>query len=277
MAVAALAALVIVPAACGGDDDEAGNRDTVAVRPAPAPTVPDSPLGPPPPVTEDERAPSEVDVDPRPGDRRPDAPDDPDDAAADDPQSPAPAPSDGSALAVRRAVSETLATSGLRGARVTVSGGASTVRVELPRARACGSSASPERLAASIRSLDPAIRTVRITVAGTGQALGAYRRARCENGSGTPADGGAGAAYYKRGRGPFTSPAFAISSRRFTVTYRNESDFFQAFVMRSGRSEPSVLSSLRPGSGSGAFRGPGRFRLKINASGRWTVTVRDGG
>ena len=269
-----------------GDGDEPAKKP--GPRPesslfGPAPTVPEAPEPDP-----DEPLLGAVDAEaePKAKGRRASGPG----AGADDlgdpsgPAPPPPAPGD-SGLAVRSAVSDTVAEAGYTGAEVQVSGGGREVSVAVRRSQACDEDATTgERLTSRIRSAAPDARTVRVSVAGSGQSLSSYRRSRCEGAAPPPRRGGerpgsGRVVYSRRGRGPFTTPTFAISGRAWTVAYRNDSDFFQGFAYRSGRAkaEPLILSSTRPGSGSGSFRGPGRFRLKINAADGWSVTVRDAG
>ena len=203
-----------------------------------------------------------------------------DDIAASLPAPPPPAPAD-TGLAVRRAVSDTLAEIGYAGAKVAVSSGGRVVDIGVRASQACSRSApTGDRLVARIREGHPDMDTVRVTVAGTSLALGAYRRSRCAAPALAPAPRpttGTGAVVYStRGTGPLTTPAFAITARTWTVTYRNDSDFFQASVLKSGRIQPFVLSSTRRGTSTESLRGPGRFQLKVTAGDAWSVTVRDG-
>jgi hypothetical protein len=194
-------------------------------------------------------------------------------ASADVPAPPPPSLAD-AGLAVRRAVSDTLAGLGYAGAKVDVSGGGSVVDVGVRRSQACSRTAPiGDRLVARIREGHPGMHTVRVTVTGTGLALTAYRRARCA----TAAPAGDGAVVYsKSGTGPLTTPPFTIAARTWTVTYRNDSDFFQASVLKGGRLQPFVLSSTHRGTGTATFHGPGSFQLKVTAGDAWSVSVRDG-
>lgn len=197
------------------------------------------------------------------------------------PAPPAPDPRTDGAAAVRQAVTDTLGSVGYAGAKVEVSDGGRVVRIAVRRSQACDRDALVgARLTSRIRSGLPEIETVRVTVAGSGRSLSDYRRTRCGGGGtggGSPSGGGTGRAVYsKRGSGTFTTPRFTIAARTWTVTYRNESDFFQAFVVKDGRIQPFVLTSDRRGTGTETFRGPGRFQLKINGAEGWSVTVRDG-
>jgi hypothetical protein len=211
------------------------------------------------------------------------------DAAADadvaaDPAPPAADPLADTGAAVRTAVTDTLASIGYAGAKVEVVDGGRIVNVGVRRSQACDRDApAGDSLVRRIRAGLPEIQTVRVTVSGSGQSLSEYRRSRC--GTAPPRTGGDGdeddaatgrVVYTKRGSGPFTTPAFTITGRTWTVAYRNESDFFQAFVVKDGKIQPFVLNSDRRGSGSESFRGPGRFKLKINGAEGWSVSVRDG-
>lgn len=199
------------------------------------------------------------------------------DPGANDPAPPPPAPAD-TGLAVRQVVTDTMAEFGFAGADVDVTGGGSVVAISVPRSRACARNApTADRLAQRIRNGQPEVRTVRVTVSGTGMSLADYRRARCAASRPEPApSAGGGTVYSKRGSGPFTTPTFTISARTWTVTYRNDSDFFEASVIRDGRAEPFVLSSSRRGSSTETLRGPGRFRLRVTSGDSWSITVRDG-
>lgn len=241
----------------------------------PAPKVPERPS-----VESDEDLLAEVEATPGPKakGRGLDSPGDIGPDYSTDTSSPPPPPDTGSTLAVRSAVSDTLATVGYGGASVDVGAGGRSVTVTVRRDQACNdAAATPDRLLARIKSAAPDAGTVRVTVAGTGQSLAAFRRSRCEAPSSDGGEGSGRVVYSRRGSGPVTTPSFSISGRRWTVTYRNRSDFFQAFVVKGGRIQPFVLSSTRPGTGTESFRGPGRFQLKINGAEGWSVTVRDGG
>jgi len=193
------------------------------------------------------------------------------------PNAPAPPPpsSADTGAAVRQAISDTLATAGWTGAQIAVLQGGLTVNVALPRRQACGSDlATGSRLLSQIRAGAPGARTVTITVAGTGLDLTAYRRARC---AAPRSQGGGGRVVYSTsGSGPVTTPEFTIAGSAWTVTYTSRSDFFEAFVLRGGQTEPFVIKSTRPGSGTETLHGSGRFKLKINSGDGWSVTVRDG-
>jgi hypothetical protein len=196
------------------------------------------------------------------------------------PAPPPPAPAD-TGLAVRRAVSDTLAEIGYAGAKIAVSDGGRVVDIGVRASQACSRSApTGDRLLARIREGHPDMDTVRVTVAGSGLALAAYRRSRCSAPAPAPAPAppsGTGAVVYStRGTGPLTTPAFVITARTWTVTYRNDSDFFQASVLKSGRIQPFVLSSTHRGTSTESLRGPGRFQLKVTAGDAWSITVRDG-
>ncbi|HVE67538.1 MAG TPA: hypothetical protein VNB64_03050 [Solirubrobacteraceae bacterium] len=200
------------------------------------------------------------------------------DSGADDPAPPPPAPGD-SVLAVRQVVADTMAEFGFAGADVDVSGGGRVVAIAVRRSQACSRTApTNDRLTDRIRNGLPEVRTVRVTVTGTGQSLAAYRRARCAPSAPaapTPSPGG-GTVYSKRGAGPFTTPTFTIAARTWTVTYRNDADFFEASVLKDGRPQPFVLSRSRPGSATETLRGPGRFQLRVTAGDSWSLSVRDG-
>ena len=201
-----------------------------------------------------------------------------------DPAPPAADPLADSGAAVRQAVADTLATIGYTGAKVEVSGGGSVVDVGVRASQACDRDAlTGSRLVQRIRSGLPEVERVRVSVRGSGQSLDSYRRARCAAGREGAGDedvssGGGGrgnVVYSKRGSGTFKTPAFTIAGRSWTVTYRNDSDFFQAFVIKNGKFQPFVLNSSRRGTGTESFRGPGRFQLKINGAEGWSVSVRD--
>ncbi|MDX6650452.1 MAG: hypothetical protein QOJ97_2403 [Solirubrobacteraceae bacterium] len=193
------------------------------------------------------------------------------------PNAPAPPPpsSTDAGAAVRQAISDTLATAGWTGAQIAVLQGGLTVNVALPRRQACGSDlATGNRLLSQIRAGAPGARTVTVTVAGTGLDLSAYRRARC---AAPRAQGGGGRVVYSSsGSGPATTPEFTIAGSSWTVTYTNRSDFFEVFVLRGGQTQPFVIRSSRPGSGTETMHGSGRFKLKINSGDGWSISVRDG-
>ena len=208
--------------------------------------------------------------------------DDPSLDVSADPAPPASDPLADSGAAVRQAVTDTLATIGYTGAKVEVSGGGSVVDVGVRASQACDRDAlTGSRLVQRIRSGLPEVERVRVSVRGSGQSLDSYRRARCAADRGESRDegvsGGGDVVYSKRGSGPFKTPAFTIAGRTWTVTYRNDSDFFQAFVIKNGKFQPFVLNSSRRGTGTESFRGPGRFQLKINGAEGWSVSVRDRG
>jgi hypothetical protein len=205
-------------------------------------------------------------------------------AARSLPQPPPPPPADDLA-AIRQALSDSLETSGWRGAQVEVLERGRTVNVALPRRHACDRDVPiGDWLTSLIHNSAPAARTLNITVAGTGLTLTAFRRSRCAAprsgtggaGGGSQSRGAGRVVYTTDGSGPFTTPEFAIAGRTWTVTYRNGSDFFQAFVVKNGRTEPFVINSTHRGSGTQTLHGPGRFKLKINSGDGWSVTVRDG-
>ena len=84
------------------------------------------------------------------------------------------------------------------------------------------------------------------------------------------------AVYSRSGDGPFTTPTFTITAERWTVTYRNDGDFFQALILEGGKPRPFVLTSARRGSRTETLEGPGRFRLRITGADQWSLSVRDG-
>ncbi len=255
----------------GGGERTAGQaarpEQTVPAYPAEDPTVDEDVLG----VAAEPVTPLE----PEPKKKKKKA-DDPADDVSADPAPPEPDPVADTGAAVRQAVTDTLAAVGYEGAKVEVADGGSTVSVGVRAAQACDPDAlTGARLVERIRSGLPEVRTVRVTVRGSGQSLSDYRRARC-----APEPGGedqdGGVVYSKRGSGTFTTPTFTITASTWTVTYRNTGDFFQAFVIKDGKVQPFVLEGSRRGTGTESFRGPGRFRLKINGDDGWSVSVRDG-
>jgi hypothetical protein len=195
------------------------------------------------------------------------------------PNAPAPPPpsSADAGAAVRQAISDTLATAGWTGAQIAVLQGGLTVNVSLPRRQACGSDlATGNRLLSQIRAGAPGARTVTITVAGTGLDLSAYRRTRCAAAPSAQGGGGGRVVYSTSGSGPVTTPEFTIAGTTWTVSYTSRSDFFEAFVVRGGQTQPFVIKSTRPGSGTETLHGSGRFKLKINSGDGWSISVRDG-
>jgi hypothetical protein len=271
-ALAVAASAVVGSSGCGGaGSSQSARKEALPLTPPPTVTEQIPPASHDEPIGEVGEA-SRSQAKPRRRPERAPAPrrSSPDAGSVSSPPSPDPV------KAVRRAVSSALAASGYGGAEIDVLDGGRTVRVAVGRAQACARGAAAEvRLVDRIKARARAVKAVTITVAGTGRDLSAYQRTGCA--SPRPEEGGGeDVVYAKKGTGPFTTPAFSIKGRSWTVSYRNESDFFQAFVIKDGRFQPVVLSSERPGSGSEALRGPGRFRLKINAAAGWAVTVRDG-
>lgn len=278
MRLAAYAVLLaLAPAACGGGDDAEG--ETARIRtatttpattalPAPGAGLPEAETVDPAAAAEHARRAGRAGKgEDDPGDDPLDAPPPPDDAGGGPVVDPGVGGGSGDP-ALQAAVARTLSSLGYRAADVHVSG--RTVEAAVRAADACDGPGAGA-LADEVRERHSRVRMVTVTIAESGRSLAEHQRSRCG------ANGGGGRVVYSRsGSGPFTTPAFSISGRRWSVSYRSSGDFFEAFALRGGRFEPLVLSATRPGSGSGSFRGPGRFQLKIRAAAGWTVTVRDG-
>lgn len=160
----------------------------------------------------------------------------------------------------------------LQGSRVTVSASGRVVSVVLARKDAC--KARPDeakRILAALRQSVEWPRTVKVSVAGSPQPLGAYVAANCAK---RTLPGGRGrVVLVKSGSNLFQTKPFKITSKTWSVEYVNSGSYFQIFALGS---RPQTFSTKKARSGTKRFKGPGTFRLHISGSRDWTVRVRDG-
>jgi hypothetical protein len=174
----------------------------------------------------------------------------------------------------RAAALAVLAGAGFSRSGVSVAAGGTAVTISLPEAQACSAAAGDEtQLASQIRLAAPFVRSVTMSVSGTGQPLSAYVSAHCS--AGTLPSGAGRVVYSSSGRGMTTTAAFTVRSKRWTLAYNNDSSFLAVFVLEHGKIKQAASATKR-GTGSAVFKGTGTYQLRISGSGRWTVRVRDG-
>lgn len=165
---------------------------------------------------------------------------------------------------------------GFKKARVRVSPSGDAITVIIARAEACTAGPSDEaRIAKRIKEPPLSfVRTVRVTVEGSGRRLTDYVAAHCK--PRTIPRGRGKVVYEQSGSGIVRTEPFKIRAKRWTIEFENLGSFFQVFVYKGRKLQMTVISETRRGAGKKTFKGPGRFKLNISGSGDWTVRVRDG-
>jgi len=152
----------------------------------------------------------------------------------------------------------------------------SNVTVAVARAKACALGAKgPATLAERLRGALPFARSLRVVVQEDGKSLAAYAATACEPPK-PPAAPGRLVFEQDGGPGNAETKTFTIGGKKWTVTYANNGEFFQAFAVKDGKVQSPAISATKRGKGSQTFKGPGTFTLRITGSGDWSVQVRDG-
>ena len=165
---------------------------------------------------------------------------------------------------------------GLQAQTVSASPNGDTVRATIPAGDACSTSPGVQgKVTARIRQAAPFVRTVQITVGGTGKALDAYVRTSC-HGLGLPAGGKGPILLTLQGTNFRTTKSFTVRSRHWTVEYVNGGKFLQIFPIKGGRPTTGAFTATKRGSGRHVFAGAGTYTLRIGGLGSWTIRVRDG-
>jgi hypothetical protein len=168
---------------------------------------------------------------------------------------------------------------GFAGATIAVSPDGTSVTIQVPAAKACKQGAEAESLiAARLRQVTALrrshrVKRVRVVVAGTGQALGAYVSSHCGQ-SRLPAGSGH-VVYAHSGTGFFSSPSLKIRGRRWRIEYYNGGSSLRVFPIKGNKPQGQLVNKLRPGVGSQTFHGPGTFTLRVVGAGAWRIRVRD--
>jgi hypothetical protein len=165
---------------------------------------------------------------------------------------------------------------GLPVAGIGVTRAADSLTIAIAKSGACTATrADAPRIALVLRKLIRSVKTVRVTVAGTGQSLDSYVAAQC-----TPRalpKGSGRAIFSRRGAGFVTTPAIRIKAKRWTIAYASQASFLRVSVFREGSKHAlGSVSARGRGTGQKRFEGPGTFVLKIGSPATWTIQVRDG-
>lgn len=164
---------------------------------------------------------------------------------------------------------------GFTKAAVRVDRSGRIVTIVIRASSACVAEPEDERkLIDAVKRLAPFVVRVSVLVSGGSQSLSSYIATRC--GSSDVPSGSGKVVYSRAGRGIVTSPVFEVRSRRWTVDYRNSDRFLAIFVLKHGKVQREAITANERTTGSKRFTGAGKFRLRINGSGTWTVRVRDG-
>jgi hypothetical protein len=118
------------------------------------------------------------------------------------------------------------------------------------------------------------VRSVAITVAGSGQSVSAYASGHCSD-LGLPTGGKGRVVLTRRGTGDATISAFTVRSRRWTIEYVNGGQRLTVFATK-GRYPTGTPLSTQSRSGRQVQTGAGRFGLHVTGTGGWVIRVRDG-
>jgi hypothetical protein len=161
-------------------------------------------------------------------------------------------------------------------ASIAVTRAADSVTIAIAKNGACTATrADAPRIALVVRKLIRYVKTVGVTVAGTGQSLSSYVAAHCKE---RALPKGSGRAVFDRhGAGFVTTPAIKIRARHWTIAYSSQASFLRISVYPGGgkRALGTVAARGRR-TGQKRFEGPGTFILKIGSPATWTIQVRDG-
>ena len=165
---------------------------------------------------------------------------------------------------------------GLQAQTLSATPNGDTIKATIPAADACSTGPDVQRkVAARIRQAVPFVRTVQITVGGTGKSLDDYSRTSC-SGLGLPAGGKGRVLLTLRGSSFKTTQSFTVHARRWTVEYVNGGKFLQLFPIKGGLPTTGAFTATARGAGRHVFTGAGTYTLRIGSLGSWVVRVRDG-
>jgi hypothetical protein len=176
-------------------------------------------------------------------------------------------------------VKEALSLFGFNGVKTTIASGGTAVTVSIPEAQACKAGPrDPELMAQRIQKVAPVVSVVSVVVAGPETPLDTYIKANCQAAGALP--GGSGSTVLKKtGEGLVSEPTdeFTVSSKRWSIDFRNDGQFLSVFVMQGDKTLPYAIGASKRGTGTKRISaGPGTYRLRIVGSSGWTVRVRDG-
>lgn len=177
----------------------------------------------------------------------------------------------------RLAAQGVLSRFGMELASVELANDGTDVTVFVTRATACRAVASQEpNMRVAMNEALPAAKNVRFIVAGTGKELGYYvincKRPKIPNGKGVTVLEHTGV------RGPWTSKPFVIKTKHWALEWVNESASMAGIVVGKGRNKGKYfkpIGSQKSESGRYEYVGSGKFVLKVDGAGRWTVRVKE--
>jgi hypothetical protein len=161
-------------------------------------------------------------------------------------------------------------------AGIVVTPDASAVTVAVTKAGACTATRADEpRIKLVVSRLVPFVKSVNVVVAGTRSSLTDYLSAHCRPRK-IPSSGGR-VVFDRNGAGSLTTAPIAIRSRRWVLGVSSQAASLRVTVLDASGHKRGSLSARGRAVGGKRFRGPGRFRLKIESPAIWTVQVQDGG
>jgi hypothetical protein len=176
-----------------------------------------------------------------------------------------------------RAATAILGQLGLPVTSVAVTRNADAITIAIPKSAACtATSADEPRAKLILGKLLPLVKKINLTVAGSGQSLGAYVAAHCGAGGVPPGPGRV--LFHKSGAGFVTTQALKVTASRWTVAYESQASLLQISVYPKGsRHALGTVAVQGRRKGKKTFSGPGTFVLKTASPAIWTIEVRDGG
>jgi hypothetical protein len=167
---------------------------------------------------------------------------------------------------------------GLKLVDLEVRNGGHAATAVVARRGVCNFVASQEpNLLVAIQEGAPALKSLRLEVAGTGQELG-YYVLRCKQ---PEIPNGAGRVVLEHSGvgGPYTSKRFTIESKRWALEWVNEAKSLAVIVQGvAGESKGKYfkpVGSQKRESGRYEYTGRGTFQIKAYGEGGWTIRVKE--
>lgn len=165
---------------------------------------------------------------------------------------------------------------GFDGARVEIGSDGRNVGVVFSAKQACTASPKDEtRISERVRESLFFVRSVTVTVEGSGRTLARYIASSCKR---KAIPKGKGKVVFERsGHGFEKSKSFRIRGKTWTIEFENNGKVLQVFLYKDGQLSSAPIQSNRREVGKKTLRGPGTFRFDISGSGDWTIRARDAG
>lgn len=168
-----------------------------------------------------------------------------------------------------------LTSAGLHVVSVDVSTDGSSIQATVASAGACDTSLDESALTGQIQHLLAFVHSLSIVVSGSGKTLDQYVAGSCTT-TQSPPTGSGMVVLQQKGTGNATTASFTIHASSWTIAYVNNGRLLNVFPLKGSTPTPGAVVAKPHSSGSLVEHGAGTYKLRINATGSWSIVVREG-